>query len=88
MSKAATTKPSANPDLAELTVEQVQAGFDSGALTAESLVQACLDRIATYTPNTMPSFSSIPMRSTMPGPSTGAVPPARSSDPWPVCRSW
>jgi len=50
MSKAATTKPSANPDLAELTVEQVQAGFDSGALTAESLVQACLDRIATYNP--------------------------------------
>jgi amidase len=37
-------------DLAELTVEQVQAGFASGAFTAESLAQACLDRIAAHNP--------------------------------------
>ena len=37
-------------DIAELTVEQVQAGFASGAFTAESLTRACLDRIATFNP--------------------------------------
>lgn len=37
-------------DLSELTVEQVQAGFASGAFTAETLAQACLDRIAAYNP--------------------------------------
>ncbi|HEY8014970.1 MAG TPA: amidase [Dongiaceae bacterium] len=36
--------------IADLTVEQVQAGFASGAFTAESLAQACLDRIAAYNP--------------------------------------
>ena len=35
-------------DLVELTVEQVQAGFASGAFTSEALTQAFLDRIATY----------------------------------------
>ena len=35
-------------DLVELTVEQVQAGFASGAFTCESLTQAFLDRIAVY----------------------------------------
>ena len=34
----------------ELTVEQVQAAFESGVFTAESLVRTCLDRIATYNP--------------------------------------
>lgn len=38
-------------DIIELTVEQVQAGFASGTFTAESLTQACLDRIATYNPH-------------------------------------
>ena len=33
-------------DLDSLTAESVQAGFVSGAFTAESLTQACLDRIA------------------------------------------
>src|SRR5580704_13275965 len=37
-------------DLTELTVEHVQSGFASGAFTAESLTQACLDRIAVYNP--------------------------------------
>ncbi len=37
-------------DLPELTVEQVRAGFASGAFTSETLVQACLDRIAAYNP--------------------------------------
>ncbi len=37
-------------DLVELTVEQVQKGFASGAFTAEALTQAFLDRIATYNP--------------------------------------
>ncbi len=37
-------------DLAELTVERVQAGFSSGAFTAETLTEACFDRIATYNP--------------------------------------
>src|ERR1700691_5606150 len=55
MSKAATTKDPqtigrAGLHLAELTVEQVQAAFESGAFTAESLAQACLDQIATYNP--------------------------------------
>jgi Asp-tRNA(Asn)/Glu-tRNA(Gln) amidotransferase A subunit family amidase len=40
--------PSAAIDLVELTVEQAQAGFASGAITAESLTQAFLDRIALY----------------------------------------
>jgi aspartyl-tRNA(Asn)/glutamyl-tRNA(Gln) amidotransferase subunit A len=38
-------------DLVELTVEQVQAGFASGAFTSELLTQAFLDRIATYNPS-------------------------------------
>jgi amidase len=37
-------------DLTDLTVEQVQAGFASGAFTAETLARACLDRIAVYNP--------------------------------------
>ena len=37
-------------DLAELTVEQVQAGFASGTFTAEALTEASLDRIAAYNP--------------------------------------
>ena len=32
-------------DLTELTVETVQAGFASGAFTAEQLTRACLGRI-------------------------------------------
>jgi amidase len=36
------------PDLTTLTVEEVQAGFDSGAFTAEALARACLERISTY----------------------------------------
>ena len=55
MSKAATTK---NPEtigqtgrnLIDLTVEQVQAGFESGAFTAEALARACLDWIAAHNP--------------------------------------
>lgn len=35
-------------DPIEMTVEQVQHGFASGAFTCEALVQACLDRIARY----------------------------------------
>ena len=55
MSKVATTKDpetigGAGLNVAELTVEQVQAAFESDAFTAESLVQACLDRIATHNP--------------------------------------
>lgn len=38
------------PSLDDLTVAQVQDGFARGAFTAESLAQACLDRIATYNP--------------------------------------
>jgi aspartyl-tRNA(Asn)/glutamyl-tRNA(Gln) amidotransferase subunit A len=37
-------------DLVELTVEQAQAAFASGAITAEALTQAFLDRIAQYNP--------------------------------------
>src|SRR3984957_16931066 len=55
MSKAATTKDTetigrTGLNLVELTVEQVQTAFESGALTAESLAQACLDRIAALNP--------------------------------------
>ena len=39
---------SATIELVELTVEQVQQGFASGAFTCEALVQACLDRITLY----------------------------------------
>ena len=35
-------------DVVELTVEKVESGFASGAFTCEALVQACLERIATY----------------------------------------
>lgn len=38
-------------DLTELTVEQVQAGFASGAFTSESLTKAYLERIAEYNPS-------------------------------------
>jgi Asp-tRNA(Asn)/Glu-tRNA(Gln) amidotransferase A subunit family amidase len=37
-------------DLVELTVDRVQAAFASGAVTAEALTQAFLDRIASYNP--------------------------------------
>lgn len=35
-------------DLTKLSVEQVQQGFRSGAFTAESLTEACLQQIATF----------------------------------------
>ena len=38
-------------DVVEMTVEQVQAGFATGAFTSESLTQAFLDRITTYNPH-------------------------------------
>lgn len=40
-----------NIDLTELTVEQVQAGFASGAFTSESLTKAYLERIAEFNPS-------------------------------------
>ena len=40
--------PSLALDLVELTVEQAQAAFASGTITAEALTQAFLDRIARY----------------------------------------
>jgi amidase len=43
------TFPSIN--VTELTVERVQTGFASGAFTAETLTQACLDCIAKYNPH-------------------------------------
>lgn len=38
-------------DVVEMTVEQAQAGFASGAFTSESLTKAFLDRIAIYNPS-------------------------------------
>lgn len=38
-------------DLTELTVEQVQAGFASGAFTSEKLTEAYLERIAEFNPS-------------------------------------
>ena len=38
-------------DIVELTVEQAQAAFASGAITSEALTQAFLDRIAAYNPH-------------------------------------
>ncbi|UQG60860.1 amidase [Marinobacter sp. M3C] len=38
-------------DLTELTVEQVQAGFASGAFTSEKLTKAYLERIAEFNPS-------------------------------------
>ncbi len=38
-------------DLTELTVEQVQAGFASGAFTSETLTKAYLERIAEFNPS-------------------------------------
>ena len=49
MTARTTAMPSgARPDIAEISVEQIQAGFASGAFTAEMLAEACLDRITTY----------------------------------------
>lgn len=45
-----TKQKSSDIDLIELTVEQVQAGFASGAFTSEELTQAYLDRIAEFNP--------------------------------------
>ena len=39
------------PDLIEMTVADVQAGFAAGAFSSEALTQAFLDRIATYNPS-------------------------------------
>jgi Asp-tRNA(Asn)/Glu-tRNA(Gln) amidotransferase A subunit family amidase len=51
MSDAAATGRPAAIDLVELTLEQVQSAFASGATTSEALTQAFLDRIATYNPH-------------------------------------
>lgn len=50
MNNAASTSPSAAIELVELTVEKAQAAFEGGAITAEALTQAFLDRIAQYNP--------------------------------------
>lgn len=42
------TPGAALANIAEITVEQIQAGFATGAFTAEMLAEACLDRITTY----------------------------------------
>ena len=47
MNDAAPTAPPAI-DLVELTIEKAQAALNSGAMTAEALTQAFLDRIAQY----------------------------------------
>ena len=36
------------PDLAELTIEKVQAGFESGAFTAQTLAETSLSRVDKY----------------------------------------
>jgi len=41
---------SANIDVLELTVAQIQAAFDSGAMTSEALTSAYLERIAQVNP--------------------------------------
>lgn len=48
MSNQAAPSPEANVDLSSLTVESVQAGFASGAFTAESLARACRRQIERY----------------------------------------
>jgi Asp-tRNA(Asn)/Glu-tRNA(Gln) amidotransferase A subunit family amidase len=51
MADAAPAGRTAAIDLVELTVEQVQSAFASGAITSEALTQAFLDRIAAYNPH-------------------------------------
>ena len=48
MNDAPSPSPSLAIDLVELTVEQAQAAFASGTITAEALAQAFLDRIALH----------------------------------------
>lgn len=51
MNDAAQAGHPAAIDLVELTLEQAQAAFSSGAITSEALTQAFLDRIAVYNPH-------------------------------------
>ncbi|MDH4391864.1 MAG: amidase [Aquabacterium sp.] len=48
MTQNHTAASTADPDLTSLTVESVQAGFRSGAFTAERLAEACLRQIDAY----------------------------------------
>ena len=50
MSENGEASSGATIDVVELTVAQVQAGFASGAFTAEALTKACLERIAALNP--------------------------------------
>jgi amidase len=45
---AAISAQAATADLASMSIEQLNASFDKGALTAEKLVQLCLNRIEAY----------------------------------------
>ncbi len=51
MSADKASASAAGIDVVEMTVEQAQAGFASGAFTSESLTKAFLDRIAIYNPS-------------------------------------
>ena len=75
-------------DLVEMTVDEVQAGFASGAFTSEALTEACLDRIARYNPRYNAVIFLNPDALKMPATIDRRRTTGEARARWPACRSW